>query len=110
MAELALAASPPLSGEALYHAQQGAEKALKGFLVFSGAAYPVTHDLRKLLRQCEEIDAEFTATLRPAMRLTQFAVRFRYPGEDQPTREEALPWLELARLVPDQVTMRLPAL
>ncbi|MDQ1472462.1 MAG: hypothetical protein QOJ99_3942 [Bryobacterales bacterium] len=91
-------------------AQQGAEKALKSFLVFSEVVYPLTHDLRKLLHQCEVINAELTAILRPAVGLTQFAVRFRYPGEDQPTREEAQPWLELARFVFDQVALRLPAL
>jgi len=99
LAELALGDTPPLAGEALYHAQQAAEKALKGFLVCSGAAYPLTHDVRKLLEVCEAIDKDLAAHLVPAAGLTRFAIRFRYPGEDQPTREEALPWLALARLV-----------
>ena len=97
LAELALGDVPPLAWEALYHAQQAAEKALKGFLVYSGVVYPLTHDVRMLLELCEGIDAELAATLIPAAGLTQFAVRFRYPGEDQPTREEALPWLRWQR-------------
>ena len=109
LAELALANMPPLAGEALYHAQQAAEKALKGFLVFSGTPYPLTHDLRTLLQRCEQLDAELTLAVRPAIGLTQFAVRFRYPGEDQPTHEEALPWLDLARLVCSEVSLRLPS-
>jgi HEPN domain-containing protein len=43
LAELALADQPPLAGEALYHAQPAAEKALKGFLVFSGVPCLLTH-------------------------------------------------------------------
>jgi hypothetical protein len=35
-------------------------------------------------------------------------MRFRYPGEDQPSREEALPWLELARVVWTEVSRRIP--
>jgi HEPN domain-containing protein len=91
LAELALADVPPLAGEALYHAQQAAEKALKGFLVNSGVVYPLTHDLRKLPELCAGVVAGLAAALIPAAGLRQFAVRFRYPGEDQPTREEALP-------------------
>ena len=107
LAELALADNPPLSGVALYHAQQAAEKALKGFLVYSGALYPLTHDVRKLLQLCAEIDESLAATLLPASGLTQFAVRFRYPGEEQPTRQEAFPWLNLARMVCKEVSQRI---
>jgi len=107
VADLALGDTPPLPGEALYHAQQAAEKPLKGFLVANGVAYPLTHDIGKLLDLCGKIDRDLDTALSPAADLTQFAVRFRYPGEDQPMREEALPWLRLARLVLDAVTRRL---
>jgi HEPN domain-containing protein len=95
LAELALADQPPLAGEALYHAQQAAEKALKGFLVFSGVPYLLTHDLRRLLEQCAEFDRTLADSLEAAAGLTQFSVRFRYSGEEQPNREEAVPWLKL---------------
>ena len=48
-----------------------------------------------------ETPARHPPTLRG---LTQFAVPFR--GEDQTTREEALPWIELARLVIAEVSRR----
>jgi HEPN domain-containing protein len=70
LAELALGDKPPLPGEALYHAQQAAEKALKGFLVYSQTVYPLTHDVRKLLQVCEGIDQGLVATLAPAAGLT----------------------------------------
>ncbi len=39
MSELALADTAPLTGESLFHAQQAAEKALKGFLVYHNVQY-----------------------------------------------------------------------
>jgi len=38
LAETALTLVPPITGLALYHAQQVAEKALKAYLVFRGQA------------------------------------------------------------------------
>ena len=109
LAELALDDSPPLTGGALYHAQQAAEKALKGLLVLHGIPYPLTHDVRKLLTMCSDAGAGLGAGVSAAAGLTQFAIRFRYPGEVQPSREEARPWLDLARKVCDEVSQRLPA-
>ena len=40
--------APPLPREALYHCQQAAEKALKGFLAFHDHPFRRTHDLREL--------------------------------------------------------------
>ena len=108
LAELALGDSPPLVGEALYHAQQAAEKALKGYLVNAGVPYPLTHDVRRLVNTCGETDPELMAILLPATGLTQFATRFRYPGEDQPHMSEAQPWLSLAKLVVAEVARRVP--
>lgn len=109
MAELALGDVPPLVGEALYHAQQAAEKALKGFLVWNGVTYPLTHDIRKLMDLCAPVDPSLDAALAVAVGLTQFAVRFRYPGEDQPTVDESRYWLDLARRTCEEVRLRLPA-
>jgi len=108
MAELAVRDTPPLVGEALYHAQQAAEKALKGFLVSHGVKYPLTHDIRRLLDLCAPLDRTLDSALATAVDLTQFAVRFRYPGEEQPALEEAREWLELARKTYQEVRLRLP--
>jgi HEPN domain-containing protein len=54
VAELALADVSPLIGEALYHAQQAAEKALKGLLVWHEAKYPLTHDIRRAGPLCTD--------------------------------------------------------
>jgi len=108
MAELALGDAAPLVGEALYHAQQAVEKALKGFLVWNGMEYPLTHDVRKLLDLCGPFDPTLDAEMRAVAGLTQFAVRFRYPGEEeQPTPEEAQRWLDLAHRTCEVVRLRL---
>jgi hypothetical protein len=45
VADLAVRAAPPHLGTAAYHAQQAAEKALKGFLTAHGVPFRPTHDL-----------------------------------------------------------------
>lgn len=61
------------------HAQQAAEKALKGFLVHHVVDFPFTHDIRLLLDLCSPL-AEWAEQLRDAEILTQYAVSARYPG------------------------------
>jgi hypothetical protein len=40
-----LAANPPLLGEVVFHCQQAAEKAMKGFLSWHDSPFGKTHDL-----------------------------------------------------------------
>ena len=84
-------------GQCLYHAQQAVEKALKAFLVHSDVDFPFTHDIRRLVESCRTVDCHLADDLLPAIDLTQFATRFRYPGEEQPAIAEAVEWLALAR-------------
>ena len=48
-AKLMLAADPMLGDSAAYHAQQAAEKALKGFLTAYGMTFRKTHLLEELV-------------------------------------------------------------
>ncbi|WP_447972355.1 HEPN domain-containing protein [Nitrospira sp. Kam-Ns4a] len=48
---------PPLVEDALFHAQQATEKAVKGFLVWHGVAFRKTHDLREVGGSALAIDA-----------------------------------------------------
>ena len=94
----------------MYHCQQAAEKTLKGFLVFRGIQYPLTHNLGELLSLCSSIEQSLEAEVLPAVKLTEFATIVRYPGElEQPTLEEAQGWLALARGVYEDVRRHLPA-
>jgi HEPN domain-containing protein len=79
MARLALGATPPMPGNACFHAQQAAEKFLKAFLVARGSAVPRTHDLDLLLDLCQERDAGFVALSAACEALNEFGSEARYP-------------------------------
>lgn len=65
----------------IYHTQQCAEKALKGYLVFQQQQVFKTHDLVELLKQCYQFDGQFWSFLDSAKILTPYAVEFRYPDD-----------------------------
>ena len=101
--------APPISREALYHCQQAAEKALKGFLAFHDHPFRRTHDLRELGELCESFDATLRVILEPAYALAEFASRFRYPGAPyEPAIEEATEGLAQAELVCAEIMRRIP--
>lgn len=108
-ADIDLAASPPLIEDAVFHCQQAAEKALKGFLTAHDRVFRKTHDLDELSRACEEIDPALSSVLMPARDLTVFAWEFRYPGASAvPTADEAQRALTTARDVYHSLLSRLP--
>lgn len=55
-AEILLAQAAPFLDMAVYHCQQAAEKALKGFLFWHDVPFRKTHNLAELLDQCLVID------------------------------------------------------
>ena len=96
-ADIDLAAAPPLVEDALFHCQQAAEKAMKGYLTAHERVFRKTHDLDELARACEAIDPTLKAVLLEARDLTVFAWEFRYPGDSQvPSESEAVQTLTLA--------------
>lgn len=89
-AKLDLSAVPPLLEDVVFHCQQAAEKAIKGYLTYHDRPFQKTHDLDRLSMLCESIDSSLKACLIPARSLTPFAWTFRYPGDsDEPSRSEA---------------------
>jgi len=86
-----------------FHAQQCAEKTLKAYLVFRGADFPFTHNLRRLIDLCAG-QAAWAEQLRDAERLSAFSVTARYPGEDEEVSEdEAHHAVEIAERVRETV-------
>jgi HEPN domain-containing protein len=74
----------------VYHCQQAAEKALKGYLVFKKHEIMKSHDLVKLLGVCALFDQEFAKLYPAAAFMNQFSSKFRYPTEyDIPDEAEA---------------------
>jgi HEPN domain-containing protein len=72
-----LTAIPPLTDDTVFHAQQAAEKAMKGFLSWHDQPFRKTHDLAELGRQCLAIDLSLEALLKRAERLSVYAWAFR---------------------------------
>jgi len=73
-----------------YHAQQCAEKALKGYLISLNKQYPYTHDLRLLLDKCEACGAKWVEGVRGAEKIMSFSVMERYPSTTRTvTKDEA---------------------
>lgn len=52
-------ASKPLLDSAVYHCQQAAEKAVKGFLIYHDTRFDKTHDIGLLAGQAAVIEPEF---------------------------------------------------
>jgi len=64
-----------------FHAQQCAEKYLKGLIEFLGGPLARTHDLVVLLDVCSDRFPLLALWRDELELLTQYAVLFRYPGE-----------------------------
>ena len=86
-----LATEVPLTGDAVFHAQQAAEKSMKGLLTWHSRIFWKTHNLTELGQMCTAVDASLGSLLQRAARLTDYAWKYRYPGEpEEPPREEEL--------------------
>jgi HEPN domain-containing protein len=93
-----------------YHAQQCAEKYLKGYLVYLRVDFPYTHNVARLLELCREHGSSLDG-LSDAEELTPYAITLRYPGEDEEvTADDAVRAMEVAELVRRTVRQRLSEL
>jgi HEPN domain-containing protein len=109
-AEALLNTSPPLFDQAVFHCQQSAEKALKGFLTWNGRVFRKTHNLEETGEQCVSVDPTLRQLVGSAVPLTEYAWKFRYPGGPyEPSAEEAADAIAIARGVVDSIRSRLPS-
>ena len=105
-----LTAEPSFTGDAVFHAQQTAEKSMKAHLTWHSRIFRKTHNLTELGRMCADLDGTLEILFKNASSLTDYAWKYRYPGEPQePSRDEAESALTLAREVYDAIVARLPA-
>jgi HEPN domain-containing protein len=81
MAEIALGNPGILLEDACFHAQQCAEKALKGLLTKLNIPFPRTHAIEVLLDLLANAGIEVQSNIDDADTLTQYAVQTRYPGK-----------------------------
>ncbi len=108
-AEIDLAASPPLLGDAAFHCQQAVEKTLKAFLTWHDRPFRKTHDLVELGAECVAVDPTLAPHLGRTAPLTEYAWRYRYPGEpSDPEESEVREALDRARTALALALERLP--
>jgi len=83
------ASRPRLLDTAIYHCQQAAEKAIKGFLAFCDEEVERIHDVEALIRRAASHESRFAACVQTGRLLTPYARIFRYPGElEEPTEQQ----------------------
>ena len=76
---------------AIYHTQQYAEKALKGYCVYRLQPLIRTHDLEKILNVCINLDNSFMQLDIFAIALNGLDIRFLYPDiEFEPDEPEVV--------------------
>jgi HEPN domain-containing protein len=109
-AEYELQADPPFSEDIVFHSQQATEKALKAFLSWRHLPFRKTHNPVELGEACSRIDRSLEPLLRRAAPLTEYAWKFRCPGDpEDATAQEAADALAIAREVFDAMASRLPS-
>jgi len=62
----------------LFHLQQAVEKFLKALLSFQHIEFPKIHDIEELIELCEESKIDLPSWAIELVKLTPYAVEFRY--------------------------------
>ena len=92
-----------------FHAQQAAEKYLKGFLRFHETRPPKIHDLSRLLDLCLAHDESLASLRAGCIELTDAGYQSRYPDTtDAPGEDVATHAIEIARNIASAVLERVP--
>jgi len=111
-AALSLSAAPPLLDDAVFHCQQAAEKAIKGFLAWHDTPFRKTHSLLEVGGQAAQLAPDLEPLLRKAAPLSEYAWRYRYPAEpgeaSEPGEPEARDALDVAQDVFATIVDALP--
>jgi len=83
-----------------YDCQQSVEKAIKALMVLKNIKFEFTHNIGLLIKTLEDNALNVPDNIKKSASLSVYAVRTRYPGEDEPvTKKEFSEALKLAELV-----------
>jgi len=108
-AAVRLADDPDFARVVVYHCQQAAEKAIKGFLTWHGVRFGRTHDLDVLGSLARPLAPALEPALDRAVELTPYAWLYRYPPDSPaPLEDEAREAIEGARELLDAIFGILP--
>lgn len=80
-AEYTMTMDEPPYDTICFHAQQCAEKYMKGFLVFHEIDFPKTHSIEDLVLLCKDIAPSLDSEVGDIEVLSIYAVEARYPSE-----------------------------
>ena len=107
MARRALGPGQPLPEMACYHAQQCAEKYLKGYLIAHSVPFRFVHDLIYLTQLCIAHDPTFEKLMQAVEILAEYGTTMRYPmeGSVEPDIEAAREAIRLAEQIAALVMM-----
>jgi len=109
LAELIQKDNDPIYWAIVFHAQQCAEKALKGLLTFHDIRAGKTHDIGGLLKLSLPVLPGLEKFAERASTLTAYAMDSRYPVQyGDVTKKEAIEALEIARTINEFVLNSLP--
>ena len=109
-AAVRLAQDPEFAPVVLFHCQQAAEKAIKGFLTWHGTRFGRTHDLDMLGALARPLANALEPVLDSAVELTPYAWLYRYPPDSPaPLEGEADEAIQVARELLDAIVGTLPA-
>jgi HEPN domain-containing protein len=95
----------------IYHCQQCAEKAIKGFLVYHDTEFRKTHDIASLMLLAIPLESEFANWVNIGDALTRYATEFRYPDDlmiQLPTEQEFADAITDAESIYNFVLSKLP--
>jgi HEPN domain-containing protein len=108
-ARVLAASTPPLLDTAVYHCQQAAEKAVKGYLVSCDQEVERVHDIEVLIRSAMSCAQGFAEWVDVGIELTPYARLYRYPGlATEPTQEQFDRALSAAEGLYEFVLLQLP--
>jgi HEPN domain-containing protein len=111
LSELIIGDSEPVYWAAAFHAQQCAEKSLKGLLTFHDIRAGKTHDISNLLKLSLSVHPSLEKLKERASTLTAYAVDSRYPvPHTDISKKEATEAIETARMIYEFVLNSLPDL
>ncbi len=83
-----------------FDCQQCVEKSLKALLVFKKIKFEWTHNIGILIKNLEDKNIVVPDNIKKAASLSVYAVRTRYPGEEEPvTKKEFMETRNLAEMV-----------
>lgn len=78
---------PPVRDQVCFHFQQSAEKYVKARMEEAGIRIPRIHQIDQLIQLVLGIEPLWSALMSAASRISDYAVRIRYPGNEATAAE-----------------------